>query len=45
MDCNVDLCRRGDKTILVKREGALIDDEVEKKYERVETMHPTIAKY
>ncbi len=42
----MDLCRHGDKTILVKREGAtLIDDDVEKNYVRVETMHPSIAKY
>jgi hypothetical protein len=45
MDCTVDLRRRGDKTILVKREGALIDDDVEKNYVRVEMMHPSIANY
>jgi hypothetical protein len=37
---------RGDKTILVKKEGVLIDPEVdESNYVRVETMHPFIAKY
>ncbi len=41
----MDLCRRGAKTILVKREGALEDDDVEKNYVRIETMHPSIAKY
>ncbi len=46
MDRTVDLHRRGDKTILVKKEGALIDSEVDKSnYVRVETMHPSIAKY
>jgi hypothetical protein len=46
MDRTVDLRRRGDKTILVKKEGALIDPEVdESNYVRVETMHPSIAKY
>jgi hypothetical protein len=38
--------RCGDKTILVKKEGALIYPEVdESNYVRVETMHPSIAKY
>ncbi len=41
----MDLCRCGDETILVKREGALIDDDMEENYVRVETMHPSIAKY
>ena len=46
MDRTVDLRRRGDKTILVKKEGALLDPEVdESNYVRVETMHPSIAKY
>ncbi len=40
----MDLCRRGDETILVKKEGAQIDPEVEKNYVRVDTMHPSIAK-
>jgi hypothetical protein len=44
MDPAVDLCRRGDETILVKKEGAQIDPEVEKNYVRVDTMHPSIAK-
>jgi hypothetical protein len=34
--------QRGDKTILVKREGALIDDDVEKNHVRVEIMHPKL---
>ncbi len=42
----MDLRRRGDKTILVKKEGALVDPEVdESNYVRVETMHLSIAKY
>ncbi len=45
MDRTVDLRKRGDKTILVKKEGAQIDPEVESNYVRVETMHPSIAKY
>ena len=46
MDRTADLCRCGDKTILVKKEGAPIDPEVdESNYVRVETMHPFIAKY
>ena len=39
----VDLCRCGDKTILVKKEGALLDPEVDNSnYVRIETMHPSI---
>jgi hypothetical protein len=45
MDQTVDLCKHGDKTILVKKEGAQIDPEVESNYVRVETMHPSISKY
>jgi hypothetical protein len=45
MDHTVDLCKRGDKTILVKKEGAQIDPEVESNYVRVETIHPSFAKY
>ncbi len=45
MDHTVDLRRRGDKTILVKKEGAQIDLDEERKYVRVETMHPCIVKY
>jgi hypothetical protein len=45
MDCTVDLRRRGDTTILVKRERALMDDDMEKNYVRVETMHQSIANY
>jgi hypothetical protein len=45
MDCTVDLHRHEDKTILVKREGALIDDDEVKNNVRVEMMHPSIAKY
>ena len=46
MECTVNLCRHGDKTILVEKEGALIDPEVdESNYVGVETMHPSIAKY
>jgi hypothetical protein len=45
MDRTVDLCKRGDKTILVKKEGAQIDPEVKSNYVRVEMMHPSIAKY
>ncbi len=45
MDCTVDLLEREDKTILIKRNGAQIDDDVEKNYVRVETMHLLIAKY
>ena len=46
MDRTVDLRRRWDKTILVKKEGALLDPEVdESNYVRVETMYLSIAKY
>jgi hypothetical protein len=45
IDHTVDLCKCGDKTILVKKEGAQINPEVESNYVRVETMHPSIAKY
>jgi hypothetical protein len=45
VDRTVDLRKRGDKTILVKKEGAQIDPEVEINYVRVETMYPSIAKY
>jgi hypothetical protein len=45
MDHTVDLCRRGDKTILVKKEGAQIDPDDERNYVRVKTMHPCIVKY
>jgi hypothetical protein len=45
MNYTVDLHRRGDKTILVKKEEAQIDPEAENNYVRVETMHPSIAKY
>jgi hypothetical protein len=45
MDHTVDLCKRRYKTILVKKEGAQIDPEVESNYVRVEMMHPSIAKY
>ncbi len=45
MDRTVDLCRHGDKTILVKKEGAQIDPDEERNYVRVETMHPCIVKY
>jgi hypothetical protein len=45
VDRSVDLRKRGDKTILVKKEGEQIDPEVESNYVRVETMHPSIAKY
>ncbi len=41
----MDLCKHGDKTILVKKEGVQIDPEVERNYVRVETTHPSIAKY
>ncbi len=41
----MDLCKHGDKTILVKKEGAQIDPEVESNNVRVEMMHPSIAKY
>ncbi len=36
MDRTVDLRRRGDKTILVKKEGAQIDTDEERNYARVE---------
>ncbi len=36
----MDLHRHGDKTILVKKEGAQIDSDAESNYVRVETMHP-----
>ena len=45
MDRTVDLCRRGDKTTLVKKEGAQINPDEERNYVRVETMHPCIVKY
>jgi hypothetical protein len=45
MDHTVDLCKRADKTILVKKEGAQIDPEAESNHVRVEMMHPSIAKY
>ncbi len=45
MDRTKDLCKPRDKTVLVKKEGAQIDPEVESNYVRVETMHPSIAKY
>ncbi len=45
LDRTVDLCKHGDKTILVKKEGVQIDPEVESNYARVEMMHPSIAKY
>ncbi len=45
MDPTVDLCRRGDKTILVRKEGAQIDPDEERNYVRVETVHPCIVKY
>ncbi len=46
MERTVDLRRYGDKTILVKKEGAQIDPEVDKSnYVRVKTVHPSIAKY
>jgi hypothetical protein len=45
MDHTVDLHKHGDKTILVKKEGAQIDPEVENNYVRVEMMHPSIAIY
>jgi len=46
MERTVNLCRHGDKTIFVEKEGALIDPEVdESNYVGVETMHPSIAKY
>jgi hypothetical protein len=45
MDRTVDLHRRGDKTILINREEAQIEDDVEKNYVRVETMYPSITKY
>jgi hypothetical protein len=45
MDRTIDLCKHGDKTILVKKAGAQIDPEVESNYVRVEMMHPSIAKY
>jgi hypothetical protein len=45
MDSTVDLHKHGDKNILVKKEGAQIDPEVESNYVRVEMMHPSIAKY
>jgi hypothetical protein len=44
IDCTVDLCKHGDITILVKKERAQIDPEVESNYVRVEMMHPSIAK-
>jgi hypothetical protein len=45
MDHTVDLHKRGDKTILVKKKRAQVDPEVESNYVRVETMHPINAKY
>ena len=45
MNRTVDLCKHGDKTILVKKEGAQIDPEVESNYVKIEMMHPSIAKY
>ena len=45
MDRTINLCKRGDKAILVKKAGAQIDPEVENNYVRVEMMHPSIAKY
>jgi hypothetical protein len=45
IDGTVDLSKRGDETILVKKERVQIDPEVESNYVRVETMHPSIAKY
>ncbi len=45
MDCTINLRKRGDKTILVKKAGAQIDPEGESNYVRVEMMHPSIAKY
>jgi hypothetical protein len=44
MGCTVDLCKCGDKTILVK-EGVQKDAEVERNCAKIETMHPSIAKY
>jgi hypothetical protein len=44
MDHTVDLCKHGDKAILVKKEEVQIDPEVEFNYVRVEMMHPSIAK-
>jgi hypothetical protein len=41
----MDLCKCGDKTILVKKEGVQIDPDVENNDVRVETMHQLIAKY
>ncbi len=45
MDRTINLRKRGDKTILVKKAGAQIDPEVESNYVRVEMMHPSTAKY
>ena len=45
MDHTVDLHKHGDKTILVKKEGAQMNPAVESNYVRVEMMHPLIAKY
>ena len=45
MDHTVDLCKCGDKTILVKKEGGQIIPEAESNNVRVDTMHPLIAKY
>jgi hypothetical protein len=46
MERTVDLRKRGDKSILVRKEGALVDsDNDESNYVRIETMHPSIENY
>ena len=45
MDRTTDLRKRGEKTVLVKKEGVAIDEEIKKNYVKVEVMDPTIVEY
>lgn len=45
MDRTTDLRKRGEKTVLVKKEGAVIDEETLKNYVKVEVMDSTVAEY
>jgi hypothetical protein len=45
MDCIKDLHERGKKTVLVKKSGVEVGQEVAKNYTKVELMDPTVEEY
>jgi len=45
MDTTKDLRDRGDKTVLLKKSGVTVPDEVSKNYTKVETMDPLVEHY